>query len=110
MPIVEPEILMDGDHDLAHAVSVTEKVLAATYKALHDHHVLLEGTLLKPNMVCPGNSCPTKYTPADIGFATVTVLQRTVPVAVPGITVRAAYTDRHQPVRLADSLRWPLDG
>lgn len=86
VPIVEPEILMDGDHDLAHAVSVTERVLSATYKALQDHHVYLEGTLLKPNMVCPGNDCPTKYTPADVGFATVTVLQRTVPVAVPGVT------------------------
>ncbi|KAJ9048717.1 hypothetical protein DSO57_1032082 [Entomophthora muscae] len=86
VPIVEPEILMDGDHDLERAVYVTEKVLGAVYKKLNQHHVYLEGTLLKPNMVCPGADCPKKYTPEDIGRATVTVLRRTVPAAVPGIT------------------------
>ncbi|KXS11791.1 fructose-bisphosphate aldolase [Gonapodya prolifera JEL478] len=86
VPIVEPEILMDGDHDLEVAMDATEKVLAAVYKKLSDHHVYLEGTLLKPNMVCPGQDCPKKYTPQDIALATVTVLRRTVPPAVPGIT------------------------
>lgn len=56
-------------------------------KRLHDHHVFLEGTLLKPNMVCPGQECTKKYTPEEIAHATVTVLRRTVPAAVPGITV-----------------------
>lgn len=86
VPIVEPEVLMDGDHDLARAIEVTETVLAAVYKRLHDHHVFLEGTLLKPNMVCPGQDCLRKETPAAIAEATVTVLRRTVPVAVPGVT------------------------
>ncbi|KAI9217061.1 fructose-bisphosphate aldolase [Blastocladiella britannica] len=86
VPIVEPEILMDGAHNLERAVFVTEKVLAAVYKKLSDHHVYLEGTLLKPNMVCPGVDCPTKYTPEEIGLATATVLRRTVPPAVPGVT------------------------
>jgi len=86
VPIVEPEILMDGDHDLERAVEATQRVLAAVYKALHDHRVYLEGTLLKPNMVCPGQDCKKKYTPQEIAQATVTVLQRTVPVSVPGIT------------------------
>jgi len=86
VPIVEPEILPDGDHDLERCQKVTEKVLAAVYKALSDHHVYLEGTLLKPNMVTPGQSCPKKYTAQDIAKATVTALQRTVPAAVPGIT------------------------
>lgn len=86
VPIVEPEILMDGSHDLNRAVEVTQNVLAACYKALNDYHVYLEGTLLKPNMVCPGNECKTKYTPEQIGRATLTVMQRTVPAAVPGIT------------------------
>lgn len=86
VPIVEPEILPDGDHDLERCQKVTEKVLAAVYKALSDHHVYLEGTLLKPNMVTPGQSCSKKYTPQDIAKATVTALQRTVPAAVPGIT------------------------
>jgi len=65
---------------------VAEMVLAETYKKLQEHHVFLEGTLLKPNMVCPGQDCKIKYTPQDIALATVTVLQRTVPAAVPGIT------------------------
>ncbi|NWS19511.1 ALDOC aldolase, partial [Pachyramphus minor] len=84
VPIVEPEILPDGDHDLKRCQYVTEKVLAAVYKALSDHHVYLEGTLLKPNMVTPGHSCPTKYSPEEIAMATVTALRRTVPPAVPG--------------------------
>ena len=54
------------------------------YKALADHHVYLEGTLLKPNMVTPGQSHATKATPQQIGEATVTALRRTVPAAVPG--------------------------
>jgi fructose-bisphosphate aldolase class I len=86
VPIVEPEILPDGDHDLKRCQEVTEEVLAAVYKALADHHVYLEGTLLKPNMVTPGQSCPKKATPQEIAAATVTALSRTVPPAVPGIT------------------------
>jgi len=85
VPIVEPEVLPEGDHDLETCQRVTEKVLAATYKALSEHHVFLEGTLLKPNMVTPGFDCKKKYTAEDIARATVTALQRTVPVAVPGI-------------------------
>uniref|UniRef100_A0A8B9VDL3 Fructose-bisphosphate aldolase n=1 Tax=Anas zonorhyncha TaxID=75864 RepID=A0A8B9VDL3_9AVES len=84
VPIVEPEILPDGDHDLKRCQYVTEKVLAAVYKALSDHHVYLEGTLLKPNMVTAGHSCTKKYSPEEIAMATVTALRRTVPPAVPG--------------------------
>lgn len=86
VPIVEPEVLPDGDHDLEQAQKVTEKVLSAVYKALNDHHVYLEGTLLKPNMVTAGQSSSRKYSPQDIAAATVTALQRTVPPAMPGIT------------------------
>uniref|UniRef100_A0A915D052 Fructose-bisphosphate aldolase n=1 Tax=Ditylenchus dipsaci TaxID=166011 RepID=A0A915D052_9BILA len=86
VPIVEPETLPDGEHDLARCQKITETVLAYTYKALSDHHVFLEGTLLKPNMVTPGQSHPKgNFTHADIALATVTALQRTVPVAVPGV-------------------------
>lgn len=85
VPIVEPEVLCDGDHSLDRCQKVTETVLAAVYKALNDHHVYLEGTLLKPNMVTPGQSCPQQATPEQIGEATVTALSRTVPAAVPGI-------------------------
>lgn len=86
VPIVEPEVLMDGSHDLDRAQKVTETVLAFTYKALNDHHVFLEGSLLKPNMVLAGQSCPTKYTPQQAAEATVLALSRTVPAAMPGIT------------------------
>nr|CCQ42786.1 aldolase homolog B [Leucosolenia complicata] len=88
VPIVEPEVLPDGTHDLARCQTVSEKVLAAVYKALSDHHVYLEGTLLKPNMVTPGMECPDRssYKPEDIALATVTALQRTMPAAVPGVT------------------------
>lgn len=85
VPIVEPEILQDGDHDLARCQEVTEKVLAAQYKALSDHHVYLEGTLLKPNMVTPGQGCPVRSTAEEIAKATVTAFQRTIPPAMPGV-------------------------
>ena len=75
VPIVEPEILMDGDHDLETAINVATKVLTHVYKVLNDHHVYLEGTLLKPNMVCPGVDCPKKYSPEEVALATVTALR-----------------------------------
>ncbi|XP_004491539.1 fructose-bisphosphate aldolase, cytoplasmic isozyme 1 [Cicer arietinum] len=84
VPIVEPEILTDGAHDVAKCAAVTETVLAACYKALNDQHVLLEGTLLKPNMVTPGSDSP-KVSPEVIAEYTVTALRRTVPAAVPGV-------------------------
>jgi len=86
VPIVEPEVLCDGTHNLDRCQKVTETVLAAVYKALNDHHVFLEGTLLKPNMVTPGQKCPEKATPQQIARATLTALSRTVPPAMPGIT------------------------
>jgi len=86
VPIVEPEILPDGDHDLATCEAITERVLSYVYRALNEHNVFLEGTLLKPNMVTGGFSCNKSYTPYEIAVATVTALQRTVPAAVPGIT------------------------
>jgi len=85
VPIVEPEVLPDGDHDLERCQKVSEKVLAAVYKALSDHNVYLEGTLLKPNMVTAGQACAKKYQPQDVARATVEALQRTVPAAVPGV-------------------------
>jgi fructose-bisphosphate aldolase class I len=84
VPIVEPEILVDGPHDIQKCAAVTERVLAACYKALSDHHVLLEGTLLKPNMVTPGSDSP-KVAPEVVAEHTVRALQRTVPAAVPAV-------------------------
>ncbi|KAL5545919.1 hypothetical protein UlMin_005606 [Ulmus minor] len=84
VPIVEPEILVDGPHDIKKCADVTERVLAACYKALNDHHVLLEGTLLKPNMVTPGSESK-KVAPEVIAEHTVRALQRTMPPAVPAV-------------------------
>ncbi|KAG8046376.1 hypothetical protein GUJ93_ZPchr0008g12735 [Zizania palustris] len=84
VPIVEPEILVDGEHGIERCAEVTERVLAACYKALSDHHVLLEGTLLKPNMVTPGSDA-NKAAPEVIAEHTVRALLRTVPPAVPAI-------------------------
>lgn len=86
VPIVEPEILMDGSHSIEHAALITERVLANVFKALSDHKVLLEGCLLKPNMVRSGSDCSPQASPQEIALATVRVLQHTVPVALPGIT------------------------
>lgn len=93
VPIVEPEILPDGDHDLKRCQYITEKVLAAVYKALSDHHVYLEGSLLKPNMVTAGHSCSHKYSNQEIAMATVTALRRTVPPAVPGEVVACSHAN-----------------
>ncbi|KAL4457253.1 hypothetical protein ABPG75_012118 [Micractinium tetrahymenae] len=84
VPIVEPEILSDGSHGIEVCAAITERVVAACYKALNDHHALLEGTLLKPNMVLAGAEGPK----ADLklaGYLTARTLMRTVPAAVPGI-------------------------
>jgi fructose-bisphosphate aldolase class I len=85
VPIVEPEILTDGSHTIEYCAQVTEKVLAAVFKALNDHHILLEGCLLKPNMVTPGSDCPKKATPEQVAMYTVRTLYRTVPPALVGV-------------------------
>lgn len=85
VPIVEPEVLMDGDHTIQRCAEVTEWTLTRVYAALHAHGVNLEGTLLKPNMVLSGKSCATQASVEEVAQATLQVLRRTVPAAVPGI-------------------------
>lgn len=87
VPIVEPEVLMDGNHSLQDCIEATERVLSVVVKALQDHKILLEGSLLKPNMVTAGHSSADYKTtsPEQIARATITVLQRTIPSAIPGI-------------------------
>jgi len=84
-PIVEPEVLMDGDHTIERTAAVSERVLAAVYKALNDNNVLLEGSLLKPAMCVAGQDFKPPSTPQEIAHHTVTTLSRTVPPSVPGI-------------------------
>ena len=85
VPIVEPEVLIDGAHSLERCHEVTTAVLHAVFDALYRHRVLLEGMVLKPNMVLPGKEHPQKATPEQVAAATVQVLRRTVPAAVPTI-------------------------
>lgn len=85
VPIIEPEILMDGSHSIARTAEVQEEVLAAVYSACEVNGVLLEGSLLKPNMVVPGSDFPGTTSPEEIGAMTVRTLERHVPSAVPGI-------------------------
>jgi fructose-bisphosphate aldolase class I len=85
VPIVEPEVLIDGDHSLARCAEVTEAVHKEIFHALHRHHVVLEHMILKPNMVLPGRDHPLRTGAAEIAAATLRVFRRTVPAAVPGI-------------------------
>ena len=84
-PIVEPEVLCDGNHTIEECAEASEKVFAAVAKALQDQKILLEGMLLKPNMVTPGKDSDQKVTPGEIAFYTVRTLSRTIPSAIPGI-------------------------
>jgi len=83
-PIVEPEVVPNGKHDIHYCQKMTEKVLAAQFKALSDHHVYLEGAVLKPNMVKNGLDGP-RASPDEIAQLTCQTLLRTVPAAMPGI-------------------------
>lgn len=85
VPIVEPEVLMDGEHDGERCEQVTEMVLKTVFFQLHAHHVLLEEMLLKPNMVLPGNKSVKKWSVGQVAETTVRCLGRAVPAAVPGI-------------------------
>ena len=85
VPIVEPEVLMDGAHTIERCESVTDEVLCATFQQLAAHRIHLEGMVLKPNMVISGKKCATRATPQQVADATVRCLKRWVPAAVPGI-------------------------
>lgn len=84
-PIVEPEVLMDGAHDIGRCQDVTEEVLEVVYRELHLQEVYLEGTILKPNMIISGKKCATQASANDVAQKTVETLLRCVPAAVPGI-------------------------
>jgi fructose-bisphosphate aldolase class I len=85
VPVVEPEVLMDGDHTLERCCAATEEVLRTVFNQLNSQRVLLEGMILKPNMVLPGLTCPTQASVDEVANITVKSLWRTVPAAVPGI-------------------------
>ena len=85
VPIVEPEILMDGDHDIERCDAVTRQVLQTVFNALNDAGVYLEGILLKPNMVIAGKQCANQASVEEVAERTIAALKRTVPSAVPGV-------------------------
>ncbi|MGH7249300.1 MAG: class I fructose-bisphosphate aldolase, partial [Pseudomonadota bacterium] len=85
VPIVEPEVLIDGDHTIERCFEVSEAVLHAVFDALRRHRVIPECIVLKPAMVVPGNANPTQASPGEVAAATLKLLRRTVPASVPTI-------------------------
>jgi fructose-bisphosphate aldolase class I len=85
VPIVEPEVLIDGDHSIDRCAAVTEVVLHAVFHALHRHRVVLEQMLLKPSMVIPGKNHAQTANPEEVAARTIKIFRRTVPAAVPSI-------------------------
>jgi len=97
VPVVEPEVLMVGDHTIHQCFDVTEETLRAVFKELHLQNVMLEGIMLKPNMVLPGLSCKVQESVDEVADATIKCLLRNVPAAVPGV----AFLSGGQPPEMA---------
>ena len=115
VPIVEPEVLMDGAHSIDDCERVTEATLRCVYAALADQEVFLEGTLLKPNMVVSGADCPEQAGVEEVARRTVRALKRGVAAAVPGIVFLSGGQDDEQATlhlnamnKLHDNLPWKL--
>jgi fructose-bisphosphate aldolase, class I len=85
VPIVEPEILLDGEHGIDHTFEVAQKVWAEVFFYLAENNVMFEGILLKPSMVTPGAECKDKATPEQVADYTLKLLKRRIPPSVPGI-------------------------
>ena len=99
VPVVEPEVLMDGDHTLERCLKITEEALRNVFIQLNCQRVMLEGMILKPNMVLPGLTSPQQASVDEVADATVQSLLRTIPAAVPGI----AFLSGGQSAELASS-------
>ncbi len=114
VPIVEPEVLMDGDHTIERCYEVTEFALRRLYSELFDQGVVLEGTVLKPNMVIAGAKCPDQASREEVVEMTVQCLINTVPAAVPGIAfLSGGQSDEDATAHLSMmnegfDLPWPL--
>jgi fructose-bisphosphate aldolase class I len=85
VPVVEPEVLMDGSHSLKRCCEVTENIIRAVFNEFYDQRVMIEGMILKTNMILPGSKCSTQESVEEVADATVMCLMRVVPAAVPGI-------------------------
>ena len=114
VPIVEPEVLMDGDHTIERCEQVTGWVLQEVFSQLSHAHVALEGMILKPNMIVPGKKCPKQNSVQEVAERTVRVLKQRVPGAVPGIAfLSGGQSDLDATAHLSamsaiGNLPWPL--
>jgi fructose-bisphosphate aldolase class I len=114
VPMVEPEVLMDGDHDLEVCYEVTEATLRSLFGALYEQNVMLEGTILKASMVISGKDCPEQASVADVADATVRCLKAAVPASLPGIVFLSggqsdeAATAHLNAMNQLGVLPWPL--
>lgn len=114
VPIVEPEVLMDGGHDIGTCYDVTEATLRAVFEALYQHNVLLEGVILKASMVLPGKDCPDKASPEEVAAMTLRCLKASVPAALPGIVFLSGGQSDEDATRHLDLMNrmgphpWPL--
>src|ERR1700676_13160 len=114
VPIVEPEVLMDGDHDIDRCYDVTRRVLNKTFQELRVQRVALEGMVLKPNMVVPGKKSPRQASVEEVAEKTVRLLKNCVPAAVPGIAfLSGGQSDEEATAHLnamnrIGGLPWPL--
>ena len=114
VPMVEPEVIMDGEHDIDDCFVVTEKVLRSLFNALYQHNVMLEGTILKASMVIPGKDCPDQASAEDVADYTVQCLKSAVPAALPGIVfLSGGQSDEDATAHLnemnkQENLPWPL--
>jgi fructose-bisphosphate aldolase class I len=114
VPIVEPEVLMDGDHDIDRCYEVTSRVLNKTFRELQAQRVALEGMILKPNMAISGKKCSKQASVAEVAEKTVRLLKACVPAAVPGIAfLSGGQSDEEATAHLnamhrLGTLPWPL--
>jgi fructose-bisphosphate aldolase class I len=114
VPIVEPEVLMDGDHDIDRCFEVTERVLSKTFRELFAQRVALEGMVLKPNMVVPGKKSGKQASVGEVAEKTVKLLKRCVPAAVPGIAFLSGGQSDEEATAHLDAMNrigglpWPL--
>ena len=99
VPVVEPEVVMDGEHTLEQCREITDEVLRAVFSELFAQRVVVEGMVLKPNMVLPGTACASQPTLDEVADATVNCFLRAVPAAVPAI----AFLSGGQPAELAST-------
>ena len=114
VPIVEPEVLMDGDHDIDRCYEVTQRVLNKTFQELRMQRVELEGMVLKPNMAISGKKCPKQASVEEVAEKTVRLLKACVPAAVPGVAfLSGGQSDEEATAHLnamnrLGPLPWPL--